>query len=96
MKQFRWKAAVITFLGFIAFDVVLFLLDIRFPDNSVIIAISRVVLFPALPLVVVFPVSLSAGDDYTWDYVMSAALSLFSALVWSVLVGFFIRRRHAV
>jgi hypothetical protein len=95
MKRFRWKLAIITFLALLVFNGVLLLLDIWYPDNSLIIAVARVVQFPALPIAVLFPVSLSAGNDYTWDYVMCTILSSFSALVWSVLVGFFIRRSRA-
>ena len=95
MKRFRWKLAIITFLVLLAVNGVLFMLDGRYPDNSVIIALARVIQFPALPIVVLFPVSLSAGDDYTWDYVMCAILSLFSALFWSVLAGFVFRRGRA-
>jgi hypothetical protein len=68
MKRFKWKVAIVTFLTFLAIDGLLLALDIRFPDNSVIISISRVVQFPGLPVLLMFPVPFSAGDDYTWDH----------------------------
>ena len=95
MKRFRWKAAIITFLVLLAVNGVLLMLDSRYPDSSAIIAISRVVQLPGLPLIFIFPVPFSAGDDYTWDYTMAGVVSASSALVWSVLAGFFICRDRA-
>jgi len=95
MKRFGWKVGAITFLALVVVNVVLFSLDIKFPDNSLIIAAARVVQFPGLPLLILFPVPLSAGNDYTWDYIMCAVAGSFSALVWSVLVGFLFRRGNS-
>ena len=67
------------------------MLGIRYPDSSVITVTSRVVLLPALPILFLFPVPLSAGDDYTWDYEVGAVLSFFSSLAWSMIVGFVFR-----
>ena len=92
MNRFKWKVALVTFLTFLAIDGLLLVLDIKFPDNSVIISISRVVQFPGLPLLFMFPVPFSAGNDYTWDYTMISIISTFSAVVWAVLAGFFVRR----
>jgi hypothetical protein len=96
MKRFRWKLAVITFLVLIASDALLLLLDIRYPGNSVVIKVSRVLQLPGLPFVVLFPVPLGAGDDYTWDYVTGAVVCFFSAVVWSVIVGLFVGRQRDV
>jgi len=95
MKRFKWKVAIITFLVLLAVNGILFMLDSRYPDNSAIIVISRVVQLPGLPLIFIFPVPFSAGDDYTWDYIMAGVVSAFSASVWSVLAGFFICRDRA-
>ena len=95
MKRFKWKVAIITFGILLAVNGVLLLLDISYPDNPIIIGISRVVQFPGLPFIFIFPVSISAGDDYSWDYIMFSIVSSFSALVWSVLAGFFIHRNRA-
>ena len=95
MKQFKWKVAIITFLVLLTVNGILFMLDSRYPDNWAIIAISRVVQLPGLPLLFIFPVPFAAGDDYTWDYMMASGISAFSALFWSVLAGFFIFRNRA-
>ncbi len=89
MKRFSWKLAIITFLVLIALNALLFFLDMRYPGYPILIGAARIVNFPSLAFLALFPVSAS---DYTSQIVMAAVLSSFSPLIWSVLVGFLLRR----
>jgi len=96
MKRFNWKAAIITFTSLLAIAGVSLLLDRMCKDNAVITAFTQVILLyimlPGTPVFVLFPVSMAAGDDYTWDYFLFTIASGIGASVWSMLVGFFTRR----
>lgn len=88
MKRFNWKAAIITFVSLIVIIGVLALIGNKWFTKPIMLLI----MLPGIPVYFLFPFSIAAGDDYTWDYFQFALASGISASVWSMLVGFFTRR----
>ncbi len=91
MKRFRWKLAAITFVVLLGINALLLVLDVWFPKNAAIITVARAVQAPGIPLIAFFPAPFGAGDDPAWDYLVVAGVSGVSSLVWSLIVGFFLR-----